>query len=142
VAVWFKQKQEVGMSGQIASGSRISDLVHLLSDPIEYVSGVLSNFVLYGYNPETSAIRVGRTGAGVFPNYKVEEASVPVTITVGSRQFKMTRIPARTFSGRNHREMTELDDLERHDENWSKHTITYAELKALLSYLSESKIKH
>ena len=130
------------MSGQIMPGSRISDLVHVLSDPIEYMSGVLSNFVFFGYDRETSAVRVGRTGAGVFPNYKIEEPSVPVTITVGSRQFKMTMTPARTFSGRNHTEMTELDALERHDENWSTHTMTFADLKALLSKLSESRTKH
>jgi hypothetical protein len=134
------RKQEIAMSGQMTSGSRISDLIHVLSDPIEYVSGVISNFVSYGYDRETSAIRIGVTGVGVFPNYKIEEPSVPVTVAVLSHQFKMT--PAHTFSGRNHREMMELDDHERHDENWSTNTMSFAELEELLSNLSQSKSKH
>jgi len=119
------------MSSQITSGSRISDIFHVLSDAVEYVRGVVSNFVSYGYDCETSAVRIGVTGAGVFPNYKIEEPSVP-------GQFEMIMTPARTFSGRNHREMTELDDHERHDENWSTNTMSFAELKALLSNLWQS----
>jgi hypothetical protein len=38
------------MSSQIEPGSRISDVIHILPDPIEYVSGVVSNFVSYGYS--------------------------------------------------------------------------------------------
>src|SRR5712692_1951203 len=119
------------MSGQIALDSRISDLVHVLSAPLEYVSGVVSNFVLYGYDRETSAIRIGVTGEGIFPNYKIEEPSVSVTITVRSCQIEMTKTPARTFSGRNNREMAELDDHERHDKNWSTKTMSFDELVAL-----------
>jgi hypothetical protein len=91
---------------------------------------------------ETSAIRIGVKGAGVFPNYKIEEPSVPVTVAVRSREFEMTTTPARTFSGRNHREMTELDDHERHEENSSANTMSFAELEELLSHLSQSKSKH
>jgi len=126
-----QRKQVVAMSSQITSGSRISDIFHVLSDAVEYVRGVVSNFVSYGYDCETSAVRIGVTGAGVFPNYKIEEPSVP-------GQFEMIMTPARTFSGRNHREMTELDDHERHDENWSTNTMSFAELKALLSNLWQS----
>jgi hypothetical protein len=45
-------------------------------------------------------------------------------------------------SGRNHREMTELDDQERHGENWSIATLDFSELKALLCHLSRSENKH
>ncbi len=130
------------MPDQITSSSRISDLIHVLSDPIEYAGEVVRNFALYGYDRETSAIRIGVTGTGIFPNYKIEEPSVPVTVSVLSHQFGMTATPAHTFSGRNHREMTELDDHEWHDENWSTDTMSFAELKALLSNLSQSKLKH
>jgi len=127
------------MSDQIRAGSRINDLIHVLPNPIEHLSGVVSNFVYYGYDPETSAIRFGATGVGIFPNYKIEEPSVPVTITVHTLQREMNKTPARTFSGRNHRQMTELDDRERHDENWTIDTINLAELRALLSTLSQTK---
>jgi len=106
------------------------------------VSGVASNFVSYGYDPETSAIRIGVTGDGVAPNYKIEEPSVPVTVTVRCHPLEMTMTPARTCSGRDHREMMELDDLERHGENWSTASMNFAELKTLLSNLSQSESEH
>ena len=103
------------------------------------MSGVVSNFVFHGYDRETSAIRLGVTGGGIFPNYKIEQPRVPMTITVNSSKFEMTMTPARTFSGRNHREMTELDNRERHDDNWSTATMSFAELKTLLSNISQSE---
>jgi hypothetical protein len=130
------------MSAYMTWRSRISDLVHVLSDPIEYVRGIISNFAFYGYDRETSRIRIGVTGAGVFPNYRIEEPSIPSTLTVGSRRFELTKTPARTFSGRNNREMTELDDHFWNDENWSAETEKIAELEVLLSNLSQSKGKH
>jgi hypothetical protein len=130
------------MFAQIATGSRISDVIRVLSDPVEYVSRVMGNFVFYGYDPETSAIRIGVTGMGIFPNYKIEEPSVPITVKVRSHLFVMTATPARIFNGRSHRGMTELDDHERHDENWSTATVSFAELKALLSNLSQSESLH
>jgi len=130
------------MSGRIAPSSRISDLIHVLSDPNEYVSGVLGNFVSHGYNPETSAIRIGVKGTGVAPNYKIEEPTVLITITVGSLPFEMPMTPAHTFSGRNHREMRELDDLEMHGEAWSTASMSFAELKTLASNISQSGSEH
>ena len=137
------------MYDQMTSNSRIDDVVHILSDPIEYVSGVLGNFVSCRYDPETSKVRIGVTGKGDAPNYKIEEPNVTVTLAVHplslaghSLSFDMTKTPARTFNGRNHREMTELDDHERHGENWSTKTMSNAELKALLSSLSQSESQH
>ncbi len=123
------------MSVQITPSSRVSDLINVLSDPVAYVSGVLSNFAFYGYDRDASTVRIGITGTGIFPNYKIEEPSVP-------GQFDMIAIPGRTFSGRNHRQMTELDDHERHDENWSTARMSFAELDALFSNLSQSKVRH
>jgi hypothetical protein len=59
----------------------------------------------------------------------------------GSYPLKIT-MTARTFSGRDHREMVELDDLERHGEAWSTASMSFAELKMLLSNLSQSECKH
>jgi hypothetical protein len=130
------------MSGQIAPNSKIIDIVHMLPAPVEYVRDVVGNFVFHRYDPETSAIRIGIKGSGIAPNYKIEEPSVLRVFTVGSLSFEMTETPARTFNGRGHREMRELDDRERHDENWSTETVTFAELKALLGSLSQSGRRH
>ncbi|UPJ50382.1 hypothetical protein IVB30_02815 [Bradyrhizobium sp. 200] len=130
------------MTGHIASNSQIVDLIHVLPDPVEYVRNVIGNFVTHRYEPETSRVRIGIKGMGVAPNYKIEEPSFLHPLTIGTYSFEMTVTPARTFSGRSHREMSELDDCERHDENWSARTMTFAELKTLLGSLAQSDSKH
>jgi hypothetical protein len=130
--------QEATMPRSIASNARINDLLHVLSDPVEYLTGVAENFVRHGYDPETSAIRIGTMGEGPHPNYKIEKPSAPVTFNVKGRPFTVTATPSHTFNGRNHREMRELDDCERHSEHWSSETITLAELQALRANLPQS----
>ncbi len=120
----------------------LAEFVLVLADPVGYVTGMLSNFVTYGYDEGNSTIWIGVTGSGIAPNYKIEEPSRPVVINVRGNEMTMTATPGRTFSGRNHREMTELNDLERHDDHWGAHTMTFAELKILLSQLSQSKSAH
>jgi hypothetical protein len=137
-----ERQQETRMSAELPATTRISDLIHALTDPVEYINGVAANFVSYGYDPETCVIRHGIKGAGIAPNYRIEEPSVPITINVCGTTITMTATPAHTFNGRNHREMVELDDLEWHDENWSAKTTTFGELKALLSKLSQSRSIH
>ncbi len=106
------------------------------------MTGVVSNFVTYGYDAETSTVRFGTTGSGVAPNYKIEESGHPATFNVKGHAVTMTVTPGRTFSGRNHREMSELDNLERHDCHWSRSKLTFDELKTLLSHLSQTKAFH
>jgi hypothetical protein len=129
------------MPGQLAPTTRIIDLVHTLSEPTDYIRNILGNFVSRGYDPETSVIRIGIKGMGLAPNYKISEPSFLQTLTIGSVHATFTVTPACTFNGRNHREMTELDDLERCDDHWSNVTSGFVELRALLSSLSQSDKK-
>ena len=103
------------------TSSRISDLIHVWpTHRIRRAVVRISLRSVIGVHLRTDR----RYGRGIFPNYKIEEPSVPVTVSVLSHQFGMTATPAHTFSGRNHREMTELDDHEWHDENWSTDTLS------------------
>jgi hypothetical protein len=111
----------------------VTDFIHNLDDPAGWVAGVLSNFVAHGFDPETSVVRWGQTGLGMFPNYRIEKPSRPSTINVLGTILHGVATPASTFNGRNHREMTELDEMEWHSENWSTETMTFAELKRLRS---------
>ena len=128
----------------LGRSSTAGDLIHVLADPEGWLTGILSNFVSHGYDTETSAIRIGVKGHGIAPNYKIEEPSKPFafTLQIGAQKFELMVTPARTFNGRNHKEMTELDDLAWRDENWSAKTIKFVEVKALLSKLSESHSTH
>jgi hypothetical protein len=110
-------------------------LIHVLANPRGWLTGVFRNFVFHD-DTETSAIRIGIKGHGAAPNYKIEEPDKSFTIHIGGRKFELTATPARIFNGRNHNEMAELYDLERHDENWTAATIKFDEAKALLAKLS------
>jgi hypothetical protein len=112
------------------------NLIHVLANPRSWLTGVLSNFVHHGYDPETCAIRIGIKGDGVAPNYKIEEPDKSVTIQMWGRKYELTETPSRIFNGRNHNEMAELYDLERHDENWTATTLRFDEAKAVLAKLS------
>jgi hypothetical protein len=60
-------------------------------------------------------------------------------LCVGSVVREAIETPGRTFNGRHHWEMSELDELERRDEHWSV-AMTFDDLKELLSQISTSRI--
>ncbi len=64
----------------IAPDARVSDLVHVLSDPVAYMRGILRNFDQGHHDPADSVIQLGTMGGGSCPNYKIERPSAPVTI--------------------------------------------------------------
>jgi hypothetical protein len=116
--------------------------IDLLEDPVGYLAGMVGNFVSYRYDPGTSKVRFGTTGTGKAPNYKIESPSFLHPLNVRDRTFEMTVTPAHTFHGRSHREMVELDQCYRNDEHWSADTMTFAELKALLFEVAQTKTIH
>jgi len=122
--------------------STAADLIHTLTDPEAWLMGLLSNFVSYGYNAKTSIIRIGTTGRGILTNYIIQEPSKLVSLKIGAMQLQLTAIPHRTFSGRNHREMVEFDDLEWQDHHWSSKAITFDEAKDLLAKRCHSRTTH
>ena len=96
--------------------STAADLIQVLDDPARWLTGVLTNFVSYDFDPQTSAIRIGIKGHGIAPNYKIEKPSRPFVLEVGGLKFETTETPAHTFNGR--------------------------EAKALLAKLSQSRSIH
>ena len=67
------------MADRIPPDSKVSDIVHTLSDPVEYVRQIIGNFVGDQYNRGTDVVRIGVAGIGVAPHYKIES---PVTIDI------------------------------------------------------------
>ncbi len=121
----------------IARDSRFIDVAHLLIDP-NYVRHVITNFVSNGYDPATAKVRMGITGTGAAPNYKIEEPSFPKALQIGPIEPAFKATPARIFNGRFHTEMTGLYDLERKDDNWSSDTMSLADLRRLHASLARS----
>ena len=126
----------------IPTDSKIGDIIHLLDDPVAYVNGILTSFVAYRYDPLSSVIRIGTTGDGVAPNYRIEKKSRKRAVTVEgptkALTVEFTETPSHIFSGRNHRQMAELDDLERGESTWSEATVSFMDLQELLGRLQSS----
>lgn len=119
----------------LPSESTFTSIHNKLDDRAGFLFGVLCNFVACGADPETDAIRMGIKGNGSFPNYRFEKPSIRRDVVIRHGTFALpwqfNETPSRIFSGRSHREMSELDDRFWQDTNWSKATITFNELKAL-----------
>lgn len=101
-----------------------TDFVYKLHDPVGWLTESLSNFIEYGYDPDTCTVRIGKRG-NRFCNYKIEEASFQI-----SSPIEATVTPGHTFNGRHHGEMIWLDGKDRHDENWSE-LITFHDLRTV-----------
>ena len=115
------------------------DFIRSLADPLGWLTGVINNFIVHGFDQETCTIRRGITGTGIAPNYKIEEPSRLVTIYVGTVAWHDTAILGITFNGRHHWEMTWLDDRARQDEHWSA-PMTFHDIKKQLSQISKEGI--
>jgi hypothetical protein len=86
--------------------------------------------------------RLGTKGQGIFPNYKIEEASRLDCLELKGCRLEMTAIPSLTYNGRTHKAMSELDDLERQDAHWSDTVTPLAELRLLLLRWEASNTLH
>ena len=64
--------------------TNLADLIPVLAGPVRYLTGMLSNFVASGHDDATSTVRIGVTGSGVAPNYRIDEPGRPANINVGT----------------------------------------------------------
>ncbi|MGB8276535.1 MAG: hypothetical protein WCF20_01155 [Methylovirgula sp.] len=118
--------------------SHIKDVLHTLSDPEEYVRGILAIFLARKFNRDEATIRVGVSGTGVFPNYCIEEGFIAITLPSLDRPISCYR--RRTvFSGRNHREI--LEDQFK-GESWSLTAMNFIEVQAILGQLRDDRKLH
>jgi hypothetical protein len=110
--------------------ARVSDVLDTLSNPIEYVRGIVESFVEYQFDKTASRVRIGISGNGIVPNYIIETPRERDPTVAGIQPEVSKR---HIFNGRNHREF--LDD--RLAENWSSEGMTFSEVQALLGLLRE-----
>jgi hypothetical protein len=110
--------------------SLISDIVHTLADPVEYVRGILGSFVEYQFDKATSLVRIGTSGQGIVPNYSIE--------TPGERNSPVFS-KRHVFNGRGHKEILEDEFM---GESWSSRGMKFSEVQSLLGQLRESRKRH
>jgi len=121
--------------------ARVTDVVHTLDDPIEYVRGIVESFITYQFDKKEAVVKIGVSGKGIIPNYCIEEYGDHTSIKAESGPLISTNIKLRNcFHGRNHKEI--LDDSFIGGD-WSSASMKFAEVQTLLGQLrSDKKAKH
>jgi hypothetical protein len=124
--------------------ARITDVIHTLDDPVDFVRGIVGTFFAYPFDKKVAVVRIGVSGKGIIPNYCIEQYCEPIsnTLEVGAAALEIsTNIELRhCFHGRNHKEI--LDDSFI-GENWSSASMNLAEVQTLLGQLrAYKKTKH
>jgi hypothetical protein len=107
----------------IAPDATIAHVVPTLGNPEEYVRQVLGT--LYGVQREHGevVVRVGLTGKGHCPNYRVDAAATSTAIDA--------------FDGQSHRPFTDVKTIET--QNWSTSSMTLEEVALLRKTLGDAK---
>lgn len=112
--------------------SRVSDVLHTLDDPVEYVRGIAGSFVEYQFDKTTSVVRIGISGRGIVPNYSIETPCEPDPAAL----IKIRVSKRHVFNGRSHKEI--LDDSFI-GESWSSDGMKFSEVQGLLGQLREGR---
>ena len=117
---------------EIAPDATIADITHLLADAEEYVRRVMENMMSGPYDRDEAVVRIGVSGTGVAPNYKIEYPRDQPDLVVMGHTLRSQ--PAETHSGRSHKGLRHLDDLFR-GERWSTRTMSFVDLQNLIGML-------
>lgn len=115
---------------QIESRTTIADLVGFLDDPVEYVRGVLTNMTAVKKQHGSAVVRVGTTGRGVAPHYRVEP-DLPDIEQILEQDLSPYFI---AFHGRNHEKLG-WDHKQLQNDSWCMGHMTYSEVQTLLGSL-------
>jgi hypothetical protein len=110
----------MGMAIAIDPASRITDIVHKLEHPENYVSGVLENLWHCRGEHGVASVRIGITGEGKAPNYLVEY----------SEEGPGSPPIFGAFHGRSHKRLVEKDAVR--DEHWSQDVLYFEDVQRLI----------
>jgi hypothetical protein len=117
------------------SDARIQDILHTLSNPEDFVCGILGNFIHEGFNRDEAVVRMGISGTGVAPHYCIEHGSKASALP--SLGLEINGYGHRAvFHGRSHNPI--LDDQFK-GLSWSSAAMTFAEVQAILGSLRAHK---
>jgi hypothetical protein len=106
------------------SDARIQDVLHTLSNPEDFVRGILGNFINGGFNRDEAVVRIGISGTGTAPHYCIEQGSETVAVPGLNQEATGYRRRA-VFHGRSHNRI--LDD-QFPGISWSSGAMTFAEV--------------
>lgn len=111
------------------SDARIQDILHTLSNPEDFVRGILGNFINEKFDRNEAVVRIGISGTGVAPHYCIEQGSS--TSALPSLGLEINGCAGRAvFHGRSHKPI--LDDQFK-GISWSSSAMTFADVQAILA---------
>jgi hypothetical protein len=115
--------RSAGMSEEIKPDATIADVLHRLNKPKDYVRGVLLNILKYKNNGMLPVVRIGITGKGFSPYYRIES---------GDQSFG-------AFNGESHKP---FKNIELHEHTWSTKYMTFEQVQTQMGQLNNWKNKN
>ncbi len=119
------------------ANAKVEHILHTLSDPEEYVRGIIENFFGEGFDRDKALVRIGVSGTGTFPHYCIEQGRT-TTAVQGAGEIGAYERRA-IFHGKSHKPI--LDDQFK-GVSWSSAGNTFAEVQTLLGRLRASRRAH
>jgi len=125
----------------LSQDATIADVLATLARPESYVQGMLENLYECKRAHGSATARIGVTGGGVAPNYRIEfEHEEP---PLGFSGFKVGIVGV--FDGRSHKIIQWIDNIAQadgipvRDENWSRRSMSLSQVAALLGQIRQAR---
>jgi hypothetical protein len=112
--------------------SSLRDVVQTLDRPDHYLRGVLGNMILCRKEHSSANVRIGTTGRGIAPHYRIE----PDDLTLTEWFDDATDLSAffRAYHGRSHKLLGWSQGELKHD-SWSRSSMSFDEVQQLIGEL-------
>lgn len=105
-----------------------------LSNAEDYVRGVLGNMAKYRRKSLIPTVRIGTTGQGLVPHYRIQPKANDDDLSTAMESFGEYLTHVEAFNGRNHKTM-DWTALQIRGEHWSRGMMTFEEVQLLLGEL-------
>ena len=115
---------------KLAANATIADIITKLDNPVEYVRSVLGNMLDCNKEHGEAFVRIGTTGRGIVPHYRVEP-KLNIDVFENDDLWAAHFV---AFHGRNHKRL-DWGLRELRVENWSRGNMSYKEVQNLLGTL-------
>lgn len=112
----------------------VRDVVATLNDPEDYVRGVFGNMMAFRRRRIEPAVRIGATGEGLMPHYRIEPASTGNSLKAMADDIGSFIEHVIAFNGRNHRDMN-WTAFQLQGDNWCRAVMSVDEIRTLLGEL-------
>lgn len=122
----------------------IINVLATLAKPEGYVRGMLENMYACKREHGNTTARLGITGGGVAPNYRIEFENDDYALKVGGVSFFKIGIVG-VFDGRSHKLIEWIDNVAQedgipvHDSHWSNRAMTIDDVSMFLGRIRGTK---